>query len=242
MSSENTRPDLTSVMRRLRKIMALSKSSNPGEASAALHQAQVLMAKHNLTAQAVEQSEITESTVKTSGSDLPEWESHLAVVVSNALGVEILVESQRKQRGLRRKNASIVFVGKGCSTQIAAYSYSVLKKQMLADLQTLMNKAGANLGVKVTILKTSPAQRNAYALGWCQAAYNKVRAIKPGMDPCVTEYVKQRSSGEQAKIRDSKKMSDERKAAFASLGYEHGKNARLNAAMNNGLQVPLLVQ
>lgn len=46
----------SSVMRRLRKIMALTESSNPGEASAALHQAQVLMAKHNLTAEAVAQS------------------------------------------------------------------------------------------------------------------------------------------------------------------------------------------
>jgi hypothetical protein len=50
MNSNTVKPDLSGVMRRLRKIMALAKSSNPGEAGAALHQAQVLMAKHNLTA------------------------------------------------------------------------------------------------------------------------------------------------------------------------------------------------
>lgn len=73
----------SSVMRRLRKIMALTESSNPGEASAALHQAQVLMAKHNLTAEAVAQSTITESSIRCSGKDLPEWESRLAAVVSS---------------------------------------------------------------------------------------------------------------------------------------------------------------
>jgi hypothetical protein len=117
----------SSVMRRLRKIMALTKSSNPGEAGAALHQAQVLMAKHNLTAESVAQIEINESSVKTTGKDLPKWESHLAVVVSNALGVELLVESQQKQQGLRRKMRASFLLAKGALNAPKFSTHSIRK-------------------------------------------------------------------------------------------------------------------
>lgn len=224
----------SSVMRRLRKIMALTESSNPGEASAALHQAQVLMAKHNLTAEAVAQSTITESSIRCSGKDLPEWESRLAAVVSAALGVELLVESQRRQRGLNRSNASIVFVGKGCSTEIAAYAYGVLRRQMLSDLRALINKAVADLKIKNIKVTPTAAQRNAYASGWCHAAYAKVQAIRPDVDPVVTEYVKQRSEGKKAETKAARKLPEGAQQAFATLGYQQGKNARLSTAVNGG--------
>lgn len=221
-------------MRRLRKIMALTNSSNPGEASAALHQAQKLMEKHNLSAEAVEQSAITESSVNSSGKDLPEWESRLAVVVSSALGVEILVESQRRQRGLNRSNASIVFVGKGCAPEIAVYAYSVLRRQMLSDLRGLINKAVSDLKIKNIKVTPTAAQRNAYASGWCHAAYSKVQAIRPDVDPVVMQYVKQRGEGRAAEIRASKKLPQNAQQAFISLGYQDGKEARLSTAVNGG--------
>jgi hypothetical protein len=240
MTSAKQATPQSSVMRRLRKIMALTKSSNPGEAGAALHQAQVLMAKHNLTAESVAQIEINESSVKTTGKDLPKWESHLAVVVSNALGVELLVESQQKQQGLRRQNACIVFVGKGCAAEIAVYAYTVLKKQMLADLRRLINQAASNLDIKGIKVTATSAQRSAYALGWCQAAYAKIQAIKPTIDPVVSEYVVQRSQGKSASVKASRKLPPSQQAAFSALGYEHGQNAQLNTAMNGGQQPALL--
>jgi hypothetical protein len=240
MNSNTEQPDLSGVMRRLRKIMALAKSSNPGEAGAALHQAQVLMAKHNLTAESVAQIEITESSVKTTGKDLPKWESHLAVVVSDALGVELLVESQQRQQGLRRQNACIVFVGKGCAPEIAVYAYTVLKKQMLADLRRLINQAASNLDIKGIKVTATAAQRSAYALGWCRAAYGKIQAIKPTKDPMVSEYVVQRSQGKSASVKASRKLPPSQDAAFSALGYQHGQNAKLNTAMNGGQQTALL--
>ena len=232
----------SSVMRRLRKIMALTESSNPGEASAALHQAQVLMAKHNLTAEAVAQSTITESSVDCTGKDLPEWESHLARVVSASMGVELLVERQRRQRGLHRSKASIVFVGKGCATEIAAYAYGVLRRQMLSDLRALINNAAADL--KIPNIKVTPtaAERNAFAFGWCRAAYAKVQAIRPEVDPVITEYVKQRSEGKITEIRASRKLPESLQDAFTSLGYEHGKCARLSTAVNGGTASLMLDQ
>lgn len=137
------------------------------------------MAKHNLTAESVAQIEITESSVKTTGKDLLKWEGHLAVVVSDALGVELLIESQQRQQGLRRQNACIVFVGKGCAPEIAVYAYTVLKKQMLADLRRLINQEASNLDIKGIKVTATAAQRSAYALGWCRAAYGKFRPSNP---------------------------------------------------------------
>lgn len=235
--------DMNAVMRRLRKIMALTNSSNEGEAATALHQAQALIAKYKLSTESVEWRNITESSVKTTGKDLPKWESYLAVVVSNALGVEVIVEGQRRQRYGRRHNACVIFVGIGPATEIAAYAYNVLRRQMLADLKRLFADAIAALPIHkgVRVAPTS-AQREAYALGWCQAAQKKVQALMPPKDPALSDYVKHRTgSQDEARVRPARgKKSEKQSDVFGALGYKQGQNAQLHQAMAGAEQLKQL--
>lgn len=67
-------PKMKAVMRRLKKILALSESSSPGEAAAAIQQAQSLMAKYNITEEGIAMSEITELGVNAKTVELERWE------------------------------------------------------------------------------------------------------------------------------------------------------------------------
>ena len=115
--------DLPALKRRLRKILALTNSTEPGEAAAALHQARKLMERHGLTEH--DAAGIREVELKLSGADISVMEGAVASVIRKSLGVEILVRRQAAaaSRG-RRLRASVIFVGEGPSPDLAVYAFA----------------------------------------------------------------------------------------------------------------------
>lgn len=76
--------NMQSVMRRLKKIMALSESNNAGEAAAALHQAQVLMEKYGLSQQDIALSEIVEDSFVMSTAQISNNDEYLVTIIQSA--------------------------------------------------------------------------------------------------------------------------------------------------------------
>lgn len=191
MSTNNR--DLAGVMRRLRKILALTESSNPGEAAAALQQARTIMDRYGIDAVDAAASAVGQATTKMSGAEMPVWEAALVDVIRRTLGVEAVREYFRKVPGLKRPRGAVIFIGEGPKAKIAAYAFDVLRKKlrqaMQASTEDLVAKAfpeGPPEGAK---LKLTAKQRHAYAMGWCAGVQSKVQQLVHTPSPAVSRYM-----------------------------------------------------
>lgn len=228
-------PNMEDVMRRLKKILALSESSSPGEAAAAIQQAQSLMAKYNITEEGIAMSEIAELGVNAKTVELERWEGALSSVVANALGCAVLVGTYPKNpayKGTRRPKASIKFVGTAAQTRIAGYAFEHLRKQLLTDLQKVFDDALTSLGHKKGEVRPNAAERESFALGWAAAVKQKVKDISP-TPAMLDKYVQDVTKGRDPKAYKPKRASDS-SDAYGNIGYAMGKSAELNRGVDQG--------
>ena len=78
-------------MARIKKCLALGKSSNPHEAAAAMRQAQKLMAMAGVTAEDVALAGITEAKLGLPSKTLPRWHHVLIATVASGFGCECMM-------------------------------------------------------------------------------------------------------------------------------------------------------
>lgn len=240
------------ILRRLKKILALTQSSTPGEAAAALHQAQKIMEAHNLTEQDVVWQSIKESRVPLSGADLPKWESALVSVVVRALGVQAMVERQAPKRGAgRRDRAKVVFVSDQGREELAAYAFQTLRRQLVRDLDAAMRKLMLEANVCQALIDEKkrmpipPAWREQYALGWCSTLSQKVGGLVNAADTPshVSAYLEDATKGVAAQQKSAAQPKDESTrrvgGVFAFMGVKDGRNAQLHRAVNTEDDIPL---
>jgi Protein of unknown function (DUF2786) len=201
MSDSNENIDMEGVFRRLKKIMALSESSEPGEAAAALHQAERLMAKYQLTMQDVAMSSVGELAMEVKTAEVSRMDRALAEVIKVGLAVEVMIAGYKKMRGVKRLNAHIVFVGEACRTEIAKYVFLTLRRQLLVSMKLSFESVLVGAGVPKNALRVDAKRRDAYAVGWCAAVIAKVKALAPIPDPILGAYVERAG----AKVSDKQK-------------------------------------
>lgn len=113
---------LDDVMRRVRKLLKLSKSDNPHEAASAMAQAQRLLLKHGLEASEVERepSPVADGGAVQVGSVLERWCMRLADVVARANQCRALFVT-RYPDGVRQK--AINMFGRADDLAKARYLY-----------------------------------------------------------------------------------------------------------------------
>lgn len=228
--------DKERILKRLKKILALTKSSSPGEAAAALHQAQKLMQAYGLTESEVAMSDVTEATIDLTSCDVPRWENALLSVVNKALGVQAMVARQEPSMGFRRSKARIIFVGTGSRPELASYAYETLRRQLKRDLKAAMQVL---LGEEIKRFRINPKWRENYALGWCSTLSGKIIALADPYpsDAAITAYIESRTKGSMSKPKSAPSPkgtagSDETAAYFAHLGMKDGKKAQIHRAMS----------
>lgn len=152
------------ALEKIKKCLALSKSSNVHEAAAAMRQAQKLMAQHQLTEETVGLADVLESKVPTSAAKLRPWESSLAGLVAYVFGCEHFCTQIKWGVGktvLKRDKVHFVFVGVGTAAEIASYTYSVLQSQCLRD-----RLAHVKAQPKRCKPETKAARGDEFAAGW----------------------------------------------------------------------------
>lgn len=238
--------DQKRIMRRLKKVLALAQSSNPGEAAAALHQAEAIMSKYGVTADDSAVADIVEADTTLSGAEISVWEKMLYSVVSKSLGVLAFTSSERKEKGYRRARARIVFVGESHRAQIAVYAFETLRRSlrkcMNESVNQILEQAGVDPVFKRSILKK--ADREAYARGWCQAVMGKVSALAPETPVAVSKYMEMRvgkHSSDHPSERSSKSKDPGKLAGYlARCGYEDGAQVQLHKGMGPRGQALLL--
>lgn len=123
--------DVNDAIRRIKKCLALSKSSNEGEAAAALRQAQKLMAAFNISEEGVHAAEVNEETVSSRGcwTSPPSWEVRLVMLIAGAFGCKVMWTNGSKQKGM----GFYTLIGIKHQVGIAKYAFQVLHRQVIKD-------------------------------------------------------------------------------------------------------------
>lgn len=114
------------IVERIEKLMALSQSSNPAEAAAALSRAQKLMAEYDISSQDVELNSISEEEmIPMPGLKGRRLGVTLANVVCDCFGLEFFFDSTYS--GTLR---SITFIGPKDRLASGIYVYTFLQRQL----------------------------------------------------------------------------------------------------------------
>lgn len=167
---------LERVIRKIKRCLALSASSNETEAATAMRQAQALMREYRLTELDVQLSDVGEVESKQYRvTRRPTWDRQLSAIVATAFGVRPLdVKHWSKAAG--RIVARAQFVGVTPAPQIAMYTYEALLAKLTAARREYVTQV--KTGRRRSCYSPETAG-NHFALAWVSAVYGKIRDLVP---------------------------------------------------------------
>lgn len=171
--------DREKALKKIKKCMALGQSSEPAEAAAAMRQAQKLMDMYGINDSDVEFSTIGEKSTSAGRTNEtpPGWLSHLAAIVSSAFGVNNYYQPTFASR------SQYVFIGVDPAQEIAAYAFTVLRRQLTASRAAYYKSLR---GKRVNRIRRA----DAYAVGWVNAVNKTVRNFAKPVPAAVGNYMK----------------------------------------------------
>jgi hypothetical protein len=222
----------------LRKVLAclrMASSSNPTEAATALRQARALMEKNGLTEADAHAAGIQESEAVSGfrGGMVPRSMLALANLVADGYRCEVVIRQGYKpvvRNGWPDTQGKTVirFFGAGAEPRIAAYAFTVLRRQLQRD----KGKHTARVRKRAN----KEARGEEFAFGWISA----VRALFPrtelpdGHGEAIQAAIRLRCGetrtttgkeiGKGGRINDNDHWA----------GYQAGKQAQLNRAISEG--------
>lgn len=165
--------DKDDILRKIGKCLALAKSSEPAEAAAALRQAQALMRDHGVSQLQAQAVGVRECSVKATARKPSRHEAHLAGLVADSFGCELILASG----GILSGGAVWLLVGCSPSVEVAQYTLQVLLRLMAqarADhIKTKLKRCGP---------KNKTARADAFCQGWVAAVASLVPRIEPPAD------------------------------------------------------------
>lgn len=156
-----------SILSKIKKCLALSKSDNEHEAAQALKHAHALMRKHNIDATDIERSSINETKIKLAKSDPVTWHSWIISSIEKAFNVVATFE-YKVECGMFTRH--LCFAGHHQNAEIAKYAYDVLFKQINRNRTEYIK-----VNLKRVKLKANKTRRaNAYAEGIAIMIYRTI--------------------------------------------------------------------
>ena len=206
------------AIRKAKACLRLSKSANANEAAAALRQAQALMAQHGLDQAEVSDVTSADAPTKSRGSVPPSSIVTLAAVAGTGFGAQVIC-----MRGFGK--TIFRFYGKDGAAEVAAYAFTVLRRQMDADRLKHI--------VRVRIRANRDARGEAFALAWVHAVERLFPAAQVSEENrvAVDEVFKAKhSSAGTCAGRDLLKRGKSRDADMEA-GYTAGCAARLHTGL-----------
>jgi hypothetical protein len=185
--------DKNKIMDKVRKCLALSKSSNEHEAAAALRQAQKLMAMHDLTEEDVGLVEYVSAQVitdyewpvasrvrnlarvaagkKSRPMVVPFAVATITHVIRHAFGVEAVYEGQSKASGWF---FAVRYFGPRARVVVAEHAHVVVSRAVRRAWKAYL--------VENPWVKGRSGARAGFYYGWCNGVIEKVAALVPTDD------------------------------------------------------------
>jgi hypothetical protein len=227
------------ALKKIKKCLALAKSSNPHEAAAAMRQAQKLMAEHQVTEVDVGLADVAEATVKTQLKTATKWEGTLARMIADAFGCEYFgIKSRYLTHGLSMATKrEYVFVGMGAASQVAAYAYDVLARQCGRDRLAHIQKQPKSCK---PITKT--ARGDEFALGWVYGVHGLVERFAGAErnQALIGQYMATKYPDLTTTKIKSRAVGRNVRYADQAAGHSAGQKAQLNRGLDGVAQQGLL--
>lgn len=186
---------LERVIRKIKRCLALSQSSNETEAATALRQAQALMRKYQLTEMDVKLSDVGEvESSQVRANRRPAWDCDLSAVVADVFGCRSLIV--RRWCSARKKiTERAAFVGVTPAQNIALYAYEALLTKLTIARREYV--AGVRSG-KYRSAYSAETAGNHFAIAWVGQVYGKLRSLVPQGEEDL--QLDQHSSGRDLRV------------------------------------------
>ncbi|WP_046018252.1 DUF2786 domain-containing protein [Marinomonas sp. S3726] len=216
------------ILDKIKKCLALAKSSNGNEAATALRQAQILMEKHGVNQSTIDLSDVNSQTSGAGKSqNPPRYHQHLVSTIAEAFAVKPIYHPSYK-------GTDIEFIGFDSQPEVATYCYEVLYRQLIKDRKNYMGT--------LSRYKRANKVRKAdlFAEAWVLGVYAKVMkfALTEKQEELVDLYIKQQhGKTEKMKSREHKVKKEDHSARLE--GRLAGHNANLHSGMGEDKRTAL---
>ncbi len=197
------------IIERVRKLLALSNSSNEHEAALAAAHAQRLLAQHNLAMSELEVKEEGAGEVELIVAKVvPKWILFLFSIVTNAFDCSPVITTSESGSRLR-------FIGVGEDPAVAVCTFQYLMKELRRLASLYLRFLETSKG-KITRPSDRSRIRNSYLLGGIQGVKHSMSAQKaktpttslalvPVKNALVEQYMEQNFS--ELRTRQTRKSS-----------------------------------
>ena len=220
------------VIEKIKKCLALSKSANQHEAAAALRQAMAFMEKYKIDADDPELLGIAEASILGSGSQKPTvFEAVLANSIAKMMGCKAILQSQIKVTAQMsfKKECAWTFIGFDPAPEIASYAFEVLYRQLKKARSVFISENLKRVQIKANKVKRA----DLFCEGWVLEATKLVSELNPNKDEMdqIQAYVQQKHNVRNSEPTDRNKKTNTNTDRYHNdlhAGRQAGKNAKLN--------------
>jgi len=210
------------ILERIKKLLALSTSSNEHEAGSALAKAQALMAEHNLTEGKLRLFEITHTGIKSrsSVSKLKRHELALMNLISRTFGCKVMWKPARSSQ--EDNWAEFILVGPKSQVPVAEYSALVLMRKLASARSEFVSSLEPRLD-----RATKTKEADGFCLGWISGVARIVYDFAGTAEDsrAIEEYMK-------TKFRVSDKTAEAQDREVGVAGYHAGKSCGEKESLN----------
>lgn len=217
----STTTDLSKIMEKIKKCLALASSSNANEAETAFRQAHKLMAMYNIDQTDIGLLDVEAFTqeLQSKGKHPVSWIIRLATVCATAFQCEEIY-SQKIDR-LYQVTNTVTFIGVRPSGELAGYTYEILKRQLTKDRKAYLATQ------KRCLLKTRRERADLFALAWIQAVQsivNKFAEVDQSKRQLIKAYIVKKYPN-LSQFTPSNRKAHGRNASAIDEGHKAGQNA-----------------
>lgn len=232
-----------SILNKVEKCLALSKSSNPHEAAVALKQAQALMKKHNLSTVDVSLAKINTSSTKGSLTKNPmDFEILLAQTVGKVFDCHVLTSTVKNTRFNSKGyyyydqyTTLWEFIGVKPSSELAAYAFETLFRQL---------KDARKEYIQTELKRCKKASKTRRANGFCTAWVHEIESTVRAFaktDNKNKDLIQAWVDKKYGDLTEKKgRIVEALNHADVMAGVASARDAVLHDAINTGQHNPLL--
>lgn len=225
------------LLSKIKKLLALARSTNPHEAAAALKQAQKLMQEHHIQQSEVEISESQNG--QKFAKKAPQYIHGLAAVIEKAFGVRCYFRV-----GGYPVKCNAVFFGQDERPEIASYCFDVLFRQLNAARKEFNASQSKRLKRSTLI-----SRADTFCEGWVSGVHQSVKEFALNLteqeETALANYqqlLRETRHLKEGKARESGNTRERNGDNARWQGYQQGKKVKLNHGVNGQEQGKLVIK
>lgn len=170
---------MENVLQKIKKLLALSKSSNINEAAVALRKARELMDANGVTASDLNLSDINETrSYPFPARKIPEYVNNLVLIICKLFQCDAYFSTEsyfyRNSASNNRFETYPVFVGFETSQKLASYTYENLVRKLISARKAYTPENARKLSRGEMI-----NAKDSFAEGWTLSVHKKIEHLLP---------------------------------------------------------------